>query len=557
MGLYLKKSVRVGPFRFNLSKSGIGVSCGIRGLRIGTGPRGNYIHAGRGGIYYRKTFSTDRPRSPVMNQPIPEPISQAASLDPTIGQFHAVDEGTSAIMQDGSSQSLLDELNEKHGRFRLWPWLFLLGIASVGVLIYQHFPEPIIGLVTCAFAAATIIAAYRDTLKKTTVLLYDFDDDVLGAFANLDATFSAAAASQRIWHVQAEARVLDRKYHAGASSVLDAENVRLSKSAPSGVKTNILPMVTPLGRRTLYFFPDRLLVLDAVGFGAINYQNLRVELEKSKFVTGELTAPSDARVIDCTWRYVNKRGGPDHRFHNNPQLPVIETGDLTFSSDSGLSGQLRFSNTGAAQAFVDGIRQFIAVAFRGTPSEASPPALTPAPSVVPDSTKEIPPSKAASNTIAAIAAIFFVGISVAIFVLYQWRNSTNSTETSVQNVPRGENVSASSTPVSPDSPPAPYSPIMVRRALPVDSAAAAATPAGLLTYRVANLKAGDTLSVRAGPGSDYPIVVSLRRGTRGIVLGAKRAKNGSTIWQEISANGQSGWVNEIYLEAEGSAPAEQ
>ncbi|HCR1218433.1 TPA: DUF4236 domain-containing protein [Pseudomonas aeruginosa] len=30
MGLYLRKSVRVGPFRFNLSQSGIGVSTGTR-----------------------------------------------------------------------------------------------------------------------------------------------------------------------------------------------------------------------------------------------------------------------------------------------------------------------------------------------------------------------------------------------------------------------------------------------------------------------------------------------------------------------------------------------
>nr|MBI7150790.1 DUF4236 domain-containing protein [Pseudomonas aeruginosa] len=55
MGLSVRKSVRVGPFRFNLSKSGIGVSAGIKGLRVGTGPRGNYIHMGRGGFYYRQT----------------------------------------------------------------------------------------------------------------------------------------------------------------------------------------------------------------------------------------------------------------------------------------------------------------------------------------------------------------------------------------------------------------------------------------------------------------------------------------------------------------------
>src|SRR6266566_4465413 len=214
MGLYLKKSVTVGPFRFNLSKSGIGLSCGIRGLRIGTGPRGNYIHAGRGGIYYRKTFSPGKTRSSGTDQPISEPIYQPSTLDPTVGQFEAVDAGTSAIMQDASSQSLLDELNEKHRRLRLWPWLFLLGIASLGIAIYLGLPEQIIGLVACAVGVVVIFTAYRDTLKKTTVLLYDFDDDVLGAFSNLDAAFNQASASQCIWHVQAKADVLDRKYHA-------------------------------------------------------------------------------------------------------------------------------------------------------------------------------------------------------------------------------------------------------------------------------------------------------------------------------------------------------
>jgi hypothetical protein len=60
MGFYLRKSVSVGPLRFNLSKSGVGVSAGIRGLRFGTGPRGNYVHMGRHGIYYRATLPSAR-----------------------------------------------------------------------------------------------------------------------------------------------------------------------------------------------------------------------------------------------------------------------------------------------------------------------------------------------------------------------------------------------------------------------------------------------------------------------------------------------------------------
>jgi hypothetical protein len=38
MSLYIRKSISVGPFRFNLSKSGVGVSAGIKGVRFGAGP---------------------------------------------------------------------------------------------------------------------------------------------------------------------------------------------------------------------------------------------------------------------------------------------------------------------------------------------------------------------------------------------------------------------------------------------------------------------------------------------------------------------------------------
>ena len=56
MGFYIRKALKVGPLRFKLSKSGVGVSAGVKGLRLGTGPRGNYVHMGRGGLYFRKSL---------------------------------------------------------------------------------------------------------------------------------------------------------------------------------------------------------------------------------------------------------------------------------------------------------------------------------------------------------------------------------------------------------------------------------------------------------------------------------------------------------------------
>ena len=40
MAFYYRKSVNLGPFRVNLSKSGVGYSVGGRGFRVGTTARG-------------------------------------------------------------------------------------------------------------------------------------------------------------------------------------------------------------------------------------------------------------------------------------------------------------------------------------------------------------------------------------------------------------------------------------------------------------------------------------------------------------------------------------
>ena len=56
MGWYFRKSLNFGPVRLNLSRAGLGASVGVRGARIGTGPRGSYVHLGTGGIYYRQSL---------------------------------------------------------------------------------------------------------------------------------------------------------------------------------------------------------------------------------------------------------------------------------------------------------------------------------------------------------------------------------------------------------------------------------------------------------------------------------------------------------------------
>ncbi|MGS2809938.1 DUF4236 domain-containing protein [Nocardia sp. MW-W600-9] len=88
IGIYGRQSLNAGPFRFNLSRSGIGISAGVPGFRVGSGPRGNYVHAGAHGVYYghRWVAHAHRPRISEQSRPgrvqlpSPWPISPARTL---------------------------------------------------------------------------------------------------------------------------------------------------------------------------------------------------------------------------------------------------------------------------------------------------------------------------------------------------------------------------------------------------------------------------------------------------------------------------------------------
>lgn len=60
MGLYFRKSINLGGgVRLNLSKRGVGLSAGVKGARISTGPSGTFLNLSipGTGLYYRKKLS--------------------------------------------------------------------------------------------------------------------------------------------------------------------------------------------------------------------------------------------------------------------------------------------------------------------------------------------------------------------------------------------------------------------------------------------------------------------------------------------------------------------
>ena len=346
MGFYLRKSISVGPLRFNLSKSGVGVSAGVKGLRFGVSPRGNYVHMGRGGLYYRAT--------------IPSPQSQAGSTHRGVAEMppanshqplQEIESGSVAEMVDSSSRELLRELDRKQKLVRRWPVAALATVVVLYVSFGLEWPRWVSLVGLFAGVVGTYVAYKRDVLAKTVVLFFDFDSETEALYGQLHTTAAGLAGCAAAWHIEASGQGHDKKYHAGANTLVRRKRTSIRKIAPPFLRTNIETISISVGRQTLHFFPDRVLVYDRASVGAVSYRDLQLDVKSTQFIETD-AVPSDAKIVGRSWKYVNKSGGPDRRFKDNKELPICAYDEIALSSTTGLNEVLQLSKLGPASEFV-------------------------------------------------------------------------------------------------------------------------------------------------------------------------------------------------------------
>jgi hypothetical protein len=364
MGFYIRDSIRVGPFRFNLSKSGVGVSVGVRGFRVGTGPRGNYVHMGAHGLYYRATLPSSGGSA---GAPVPLAPGGGGLADDGLEE---IESASVSAMRGSSSADLLREIEEKRRRTRLAPVLGFLGaIAAVGLAyivpelraeLPPEWPSWVPFIAPAAVAIATAIgvglAHRRDELAKTVVLFYELEPEAERAYQQLHDAFGDLVSCHSIWHVEAAGLTGDWKRSGGATTTVRRNRIGISRSAPPNLRTNIAVPTIPAGRETLYFFPDRVLVFAPSGVGCVDYDDLSVGLDTTRFVENG-SVPGDSEVVGRTWQYVNKRGGPDRRFNNNREIPLVLYEELHLRSGSGLNELFQLSRRGAGEAFAHAVKE--------------------------------------------------------------------------------------------------------------------------------------------------------------------------------------------------------
>jgi hypothetical protein len=340
MGFYLRKSLSLGKLvRLNLSRGGLGVSVGVKGARVGIDARGrSYVHAGTGGIYYRKTLSSTTTVS--TNAPVVTTSSVTPNAPITHSPASVVGSNTGVTI-DSSSSELLQELQRVKGRTDLTTILILGAVGVVVLFYYKDLPSSAYIWLALGLAPAFLLARSFDVRRGTAFLKYEMDSVANDSWSRF-ITESNLSICERVWNVSTDGYTSDRKRNAGASALMSRRNAAIKIALPPRVVCNLEVFCLQTGVESLYFFPDRLFIYNGKGVSEVEYGNLSLMASLTDFVETS-SVPGDSETVGHTWQYVNKDGSPDRRFKNNAQYPIVKYGELGVKTACGIYHILHMS----------------------------------------------------------------------------------------------------------------------------------------------------------------------------------------------------------------------
>ena len=356
MSFHFRKSVKIGPFRLNFSKSGIGVSAGVPGARISTGPRGTYIHMGRNGFYYRKKLDESTPKT----QEHSYENSSSNNNEAPIDENHE--------LKELAPNEFIDQINNSINQPK-----YALLIAAISIIFFCIFLVAGSSIQNTLIRSAIFVISFallilgiyfgwvtdrQENIMQTTTLEYNLEGLAESKFNELVDALGNIALSNRIWQVTAKNSNWDWKHNAGASSLITRKTTSIRAKEPLYLQTKLKVYCLSLGHMDLFFLPDQIFAYQNRKYRSIPYNSLQVTMYPSRYIESE-GVPGDSNIADYTWQYVRVDGGPDRRFANNRQLPIVNYGNIEISSPSGVNLHLQVSNLLFAQQLAQTLSGYI------------------------------------------------------------------------------------------------------------------------------------------------------------------------------------------------------
>lgn len=349
MGFYFRKSKSFGPFRLNLSKSGIGISTGVKGARLSIGPKGTYVNMGRNGMYYRKKIgSGGGKKSAKYNYVSNEYTPKQIKLDPNYNI------GTTSYDKGSFESQVLKKIKNAKKYNKLWHVFFWISV-------FFGIGNPFIFIITALLIIARFV--FRDSY--ITEINCDLEDDDKNAWNEFVETLKSIKESSRFWIINSVLETLDSKNNFGTSSNIERNTVTnyyslaAGRLAPFRIKSSNVTFQINERNLKILFLPELMIISYKKDISLHTYNQFDISHSDIRFAENLTELPKDADVIEWKYQHITKDGSVDLRFKNNPKYPICKYGMLSFSSVTGLLIRFELSNSNISKNIADAFDKYV------------------------------------------------------------------------------------------------------------------------------------------------------------------------------------------------------
>lgn len=159
----------------------------------------------------------------------------------------------------------------------------------------------------------------------------------------------------RVWNIASEEGAWDHRRKEVSSLVA---------RQPISVKQRLIPYTTvrvhglSAQGAEWFFLPDKVSKAQNLGYDdGYRYERLKASFSIVRFIEEE-GPPSDSQVVDYTWKYARVNGGPDRRYVDNWQIPIVHYGQVDIRAQGILILSLHISNVSYAERFTQTLNSY-------------------------------------------------------------------------------------------------------------------------------------------------------------------------------------------------------
>ena len=342
MGFRYRKSINLGGgFRVNFSTSGIGYSFGGKGIRYTRTARGtNRVTLSIPGTGI--SWSQESKRGRNARTAVPRAKNEN-SLNSEQHLF-SIESTDAEKLTSETKQEFISSVREYvsiNGFLSLMIVLFI--IMSIGTGFTQYTNTETVAGIRLSLVVFPIVVKLVYRYLGRIRIFYEYDEDGAAKRDNIYRIVECFSSCASLWQVNDVYANENRRTHAGTAQSISRKQIKIEKKKPYFLATNETCYYVKLKKEKLYILPDMVIFLSGKNVGAVDLSDISMKFGSTRFVEQGM-GPSDAKIVDNTWKYVNNNGTPDRRYSGNRRLPVCLYATVDLSTNNGMNIQLQLSS---------------------------------------------------------------------------------------------------------------------------------------------------------------------------------------------------------------------